>query len=322
MLNASGRPVESQPPPPGTPQVSALVEAMADPSFSAGRRRPGTSSGQPFAGSSSDRGGPSGLAGGTSAQHGRSSMAHASGAGPAQRLTPAQKTVREAEALVKKLQWRGGSTYDPDHNWWEFETLESGYVNDYARWLQGGGLQPKDDGVMNCWQALLFCAYRAGEIGFERLREIHRKAAAAASEAAAGNRRANFFRSRESRRVHAILAGEKAFYAQLKKEMTKGGLSRYTNDPPHGIGNTVIPEGKLIIFDDFGHVALSLGRRDPQLRQLVLSHLSYPGSNLDLFPRPGKKYPDRYGFMQVTTVEELVRNLGFRKVEFGDAWWA
>jgi hypothetical protein len=51
--------------------------------------------------------------------------------------------------------------------------------NDFAGWLTANGAVPGNNSWMNCWEAVLFSAFRANLIDKIRLRTIHNKAALA-----------------------------------------------------------------------------------------------------------------------------------------------
>ena len=51
--------------------------------------------------------------------------------------------------------------------------------NDFASWLIANGNQPGFNSRMNCWEAVLFSAFRAGLVSKLWLQTVHRKAAQA-----------------------------------------------------------------------------------------------------------------------------------------------
>jgi hypothetical protein len=104
-----------------------------------------------------------------------------------------------------------------------------------------------------------------------------------------------------------------AYESSFKRNLHSGDLTRYgpTSEP-------AIPNGHIVFFDGLKHVALSLGERDSDGRQKVLSLLDSPMGDSD-----GDEMDESaiYGWMQVTTIEELMDEGDFTVIEFGSPRW-
>jgi len=250
-----------------------------------------------------------------------------------QHLSRSQRVARAAYEMVGRLLWRGGSGPDGNAGWREPATTSHGYRNDFLHWLQDGtGTVPEPSpvtAVMNCWQVVFFSAYRAGLVTKAQLQDIHQQAssAAAAASDAKGhelNSTRAFSDIRDFGRQMAR-AGQGAYYATLEQSLYRGNLSQYQFASPTGANPTDIPVGNVVIFDSlYHHVALSLGVRDAQGRQLVMSLWNFPQYAFDPADiDPNSDGPqDAYGWMQLTSVEELVQAGRFQFVRFGRLAWA
>jgi hypothetical protein len=232
-----------------------------------------------------------------------------------------QAVVAAARSLEGSLRWRGGTELD-NQRWITEEDTGWGFPDDFARWIHGTGNEPTEQSTMNCWEAVLFAAYRAEVVDKRWLEKIHRDASNAATNVDATVDPLTIYP------YEGYSANEAAFHAALIRGMVSGGLQRYEINRETGIGTTDIPAGHLVFFGGLGgHVALSLGTRDAQNRQQVLSLWNQPngistGSNIGYtisFMETRK-----YGFMQVTSVEELIDEGLFMSgvvVEFAAPKW-
>jgi hypothetical protein len=210
--------------------------------------------------------------------------------------------VEQARNLVRRLRWRGGSEPDRHAGWALSEVTTWGHQNDFARWINRHGDTPNEHSTMGCTEAILFAAYRAGVVTRQWLTQLYEHAA---------NTARNAF-------VDTWAERDTAWLTALIRGMYRGDLSQYHLDwYQSGIGGPDIPAGNLIFFDGYGHVALSLGARDAQGRQQVLSHLAAPRR----FPQGPLDTSTTYGWMQVTSVEELVADAGYSLVEFAAPAW-
>ncbi|NMO55421.1 hypothetical protein HH310_30090 [Actinoplanes sp. TBRC 11911] len=244
--------------------------------------------------------------------------------------TRSQHAARAAYAMINGLRWRGGSGADATNGWTGSIATTGGYHNDFQSWIQDRAdliAEPSiSDGVMNCWEALFFAAYRAGLVTKQQLQNIYAHATWTASSAAnAKQHQIGDVRS-YSDAAQIAQAGDDAYFSSLERALYRGDLSSYDfSTASTGIGQTTIPVGNVVIFDRFrDHVALSLGMRDAQGRQLVMSHWNrplYSYDPLDLNPNANEP-PSEVGWMQLTTVEELKHYGGFNVVRFGRLAWA
>lgn len=228
-----------------------------------------------------------------------------------------ERVVAAARQLIGGLRWRGGTGADASSGWRVDEATGDGFPNDMALWLHGKGPEPDERSTMNCWDAILFSAYRAGVIDRAWIDHLYTRAARVTAE----NARQYFDPSTNDYDIpfepDRYKIGEEStqtvFYDAVMEGMVSGPLQRYTVDPRTG-AHPVIPLGHIVFFNGAGgHVALSLGTRDGQGRQEVMSHWNSPRRLLD---EAGA------GFMQVTSVEELTAALGKSVIEFAAPAWA
>ncbi|MCF6476294.1 hypothetical protein FAF44_49340 [Nonomuraea sp. MG754425] len=214
-----------------------------------------------------------------------------------------RKVIAAGEELVGSLQWRGPSGPDENAGWGLRRETAWGYAHDFFRWLLGEGPEPTAWSTMNCWEALMFTAYRAGVVDKRWLDQVYQHASLDARIADLTGNRAYAF---------------DVFARWVTYSLAPGLRLPYVIDPATGIGVTDIPRGFVIFVDDIAHAMLSLGTRDTHGRQEVLSHWVYP-------ERANMHLPEgfQWGFMQRTTVEELLATDVFKqgRVEFGKPIW-
>jgi hypothetical protein len=239
-------------------------------------------------------------------------------AGPARAEDGLATVVDAALQLVGGLRWRGASPPDPASGWSIGETTRWGHRNHFARWIRGTGPEPNEWSTMNCWEAVLFAAYRAGAVSRTWLRQIHAEAAEAAASAAASADGATPGSGRLARDAYGQLAvvGEVTYDAELMRRFYQGDLVEYDVDDPR---RPVIPAGHWIFFNGTNHVGMSLGVRDDQGRQQMFSLWTFPS----YLPDGPVDQTYTYGTSQVTTVEELIESGGLagQKVEYAVPAW-
>jgi hypothetical protein len=225
-------------------------------------------------------------------------------------LEPAETVVVAARELIGSLRWRGGTDLDPDAGWQVSASTRWGHRNDFARWIRGEGPEPDEGGTMNCVEAVLLAAHRAGVVSRGWLALIHAEAANAAYEAHA--------------RLRLPPTGGpseplKAYTAAITRQLFRGPVTPYARAGRPG--RPVVPAGHLVFFGDaIDHLALSLGVHDIHGHQRVLSLWAAP----DRFPPGPIDEAVTYGVMQETTVEELAEALPpATAISYAaPAWWA
>ena len=195
-----------------------------------------------------------------------------------------QRILKEGEELVGAFRSRGLSAPDPKAGWQIKETTRWGDFDDFARWIRGNGPAPGRDGTMNCCAAILYTAHLAGEVDEAALRRLYTEAADA---------------GRIAHQEKGMWAGYDAYDEKISDFLGPGERTSFTIDPVTRVGGPDIPAGHVVFVNDTEHVMLSLGTRDAEGRQEVLSHWVYPESHFF-------GTPEEYGFMQKTTVEEVI----------------
>jgi hypothetical protein len=233
-------------------------------------------------------------------------------------LEPAQEVVVAARDLVGSLRWRGGTDLDPRTGWQVATSTRWGHRNDFARWIRGDGSEPDEGSTMNCVEAVLFAAYRAGVVDRDWLALIHAEAADAAS---AAHTRAGIPSPIATDRPPRPSAPLTAYTATITRRLYSGPVRPYVIDRTGATRRPAVPAGHLVFFGDtIEHLALSLGVRDVHGHQRVLSLWALP----DRFP-PGPVDRCRtYGVMQETTVEKLAGALDpATAISYAaPVWWA
>jgi len=140
-------------------------------------------------------------------------------------------------------------------------------TNDFAVWIRGGD-EPTSASKMNCWQAVLYSAYKGGVISEKWLEDLH-----------------------EEMQDSWLQWTEGDYYGPLIKALGYGNAQEMTSQRPPGRGDIVFMEGEK---GPLSHVALSLGSTDGAGNHEVLS--------LWILPRDGGKLNSTF---QRTTIEEL-----------------
>jgi hypothetical protein len=130
---------------------------------------------------------------------------------------------------------RVGPLFGPREHWQQNQGLRR---NDFALWVNGGAV-PSPLAHMNCWEAVLFSAYRANLVTFPWLQTIHRKAAVV-----------NQFIHRRTG------GGEENYYRALSQAL--GFVDSVPFLPEAGL---VPHPGDVLFWDQTEHIAIALGRR-------------------------------------------------------------
>lgn len=156
--------------------------------------------------------------------------------------------------------------------------------SDFTRWVLAGGPEPDAlSGRMNCWEMVLFGAYRAGYISFPRMQEIYDRAV-----------------------VSYNVGGAKTVPDAVEREL-RGANGEHVFTP----GDAGSPQplaGDMVIFNRAGnHAAISTGTVTATGDHEVISLWTQP---------------DRINTVQRTTIEALVAIVGDgRPVRFWSAQW-
>ncbi|MEV0408531.1 hypothetical protein [Actinoallomurus sp. NPDC050550] len=250
---------------------------------------------------------------------GVSSAASADTAGsmPASAAQDGPVTVVDAALrLVGGLRWRGASSPDSASGWLAGETTRWGHRNHFARWIRDIGPEPNEWSTMDGWEAVLFAAYRAGAVDKAWLQRIHMEAAQAASAAVADATRRNPRGDLDGGHLARNADGEAVYQAELMRRFYRDDLVEYDIDSPE---RPVIPAGHWIFFNGPNHVGMSLGTRDEQGRQQMLSLWTFPS----YIPEGPVNQTYTYGYLQVTSVEGLIESGGLagQRVEYATPVW-
>ncbi|MEQ9359901.1 eCIS core domain-containing protein [Coleofasciculus chthonoplastes] len=204
------------------------------------------------------------------------------------------RIIATGENMLGELQWRGGSGPDQSAGYQVNETTTWGHQNDFARWIRGNGPEPTPpNDTMNCWEGVLFMAYKAGVVNKSWLVDIHDAAAKAGQSAASID----------------------AYNSVLESRLYSGARTEVLYDPGTGLRTGTIPAGNIIFINRLNHVVLSKGTTDGGGRHEVLS--------LWVLPNPGQPVGvwtgSEIGVLQDTTLEEVSQP--GQKVEFAPPPW-
>jgi hypothetical protein len=184
-------------------------------------------------------------------------------------------TVQRAEADVGTLQWvpfnSAAAAKDPSK-------LES----EFGKWLLAGGPEPdKATGKVNCWEMVMFSAYKAGQASKARLQAIYDEG------------------------VAQVKAGTRTSIGDTFEAMLRQGKEQIF-DPVNPKSPEPLP-GDIVIFDRAaGHAAVSLGTKDAAGRHNIVSH----------WPPPDGSYKSK-----VTTIEALLGAGAGTPVKFWSPGW-
>src|SRR5262249_36593973 len=174
-----------------------------------------------------------------------------------------------------------------------YQTGRETNTNEFAVWMRGGP-QPTLTSKMNCWEAIMFGAFRAGLLTEARLRQLHVSAAAAGVTAAAAG-------------TSGEAAYQNAIGAFLRLPVSRPLTA--TDEPRRG---------DLVFFGGLTHVALSIGNETVSgvRKHNVMSLWHLPGSGSHLV-----------SVYQRTSVEDIISaaqstlGLTVGAVTFGPAPW-
>ncbi|MFB7294174.1 hypothetical protein, partial [Actinacidiphila glaucinigra] len=213
--------------------------------------------------------------------------------------------LAQAESLVGKLRWRGALRIDPDSGLPQFRTTWN-HTNDFATWIRGGS-EPTSESTMNCWDAIIFSAYRAKAITFDDIKKIYFEAAQAYRTSGPSDDRDELERRSD-------------YYTSLMRSLYVGKLVDYRINRITRVGVTAVHAGFLVFFGDMRHVVISTGTRDNMNRQQVLSLWVEP----EHIPAGAVSMEATYGPMQKTSIEELAASDALRgcTIRFGLPIWA
>jgi hypothetical protein len=203
-----------------------------------------------------------------------------------------RRIVETGQRIVGSLRWRGGTRWlDPEAGRLS-ETTLWGRDNHFARWMRGGP-EPGLSATMPCAEAVMYVAHLAGAVDEAALRRMYAEVTDAASAA--------------WHRYGDEWAADVAAWKVIDDHLLRGERTPFTIHPETGIGGPDIPAGHTVIVAD-NHVMLSLGTRDAQGRQEVLSHWVHPHR---MPPDDATGQP--FGRLQKTSVEEVVasRDYGY-----------
>ncbi|GLY86488.1 hypothetical protein [Actinoallomurus iriomotensis] len=203
----------------------------------------------------------------------------------------ARRIVDTGRRMVGSLRWQGGTKLDEEAGWRLSEKTLWGRDNDFGRWMRGTGPEPGLSGTMACTDAVMYIAHRAGAVDEATLRRIHEEAADAAS--AAWRERGDSW------------PAECAFWKVMDDHLLRGERTHFEVDPALGIGGPDIPAGHVVMINN-SHAMTSLGTRDAQGRQEVLSHWVHPER---MPPDDGTDQP--FGRLQQTSVQEVVASMNY-----------
>ncbi|HLO89438.1 MAG TPA: hypothetical protein VK203_31125 [Nostocaceae cyanobacterium] len=206
------------------------------------------------------------------------------------------RVIATGKSMVGTLKWRGGSGPDRNSGYQVSETTTWGHQNDFAKWIRGNGPEPNANSTMNCWEGVLFIAYKAGAIKKSWLVEVH-QAAAQAGNKVGGD------------------PGVDAYYNVLKQRMNYNKRKSVPFDKKTGKRQGNIPAGSIIFIGGLDHVVLAQGTKDSIGRHKVLSLWVLPAPG----PTKGIWTKKEVGVLQDTTLEEVSDST--QTVEFAPAPW-
>ena len=152
-------------------------------------------------------------------------------------------TLKETEKLVGKLEW----VRSQESEFKDPAAAES----DFARFALAGGPEPTATSKMNCFEMILFGAFRGGMITKDRIQKIYAEAAK---------------------------KFDMAVPTEVEKHLCQG--SKGTFNPADPKSPEPLP-GDIIIFGSIGfHAAISLGTKDASGKHEVISLAGSPDPTL------------------------------------------
>lgn len=157
-------------------------------------------------------------------------------------------TLLEAEKLVGKLEHVHIGSADPDDPHPDLRDPKTSR-SDFFRWMLAGGPEPTNASTMNCWEMVLFGAFRGGFMSKAKIKNMY--------EMTLAKYRLQFERTGDRQTPIAVLENELC-----------DGYSRILELP---ISPEPLP-GDIISLDHFEtHVAISLGTKTPGGGHQVIS---------------------------------------------------
>ncbi len=205
-----------------------------------------------------------------------------------------ERVVQVALTMKDKLYWAGGSGPDPSHGYEinkkpqrpddddttpPYDFRDS--TNDLAAWVLGGP-EPTNASRMNCWEAVLFSAYKAGVLTKSWILQVHQQATNAAVDWAKKSEK----RGEDS--DHQFYSGQLAYNDLLE---TKLGLASATLYDP--AKKQVPGRGDVVFMQGLAHVALALGQDSAGNTEVM---------SLWLYPMSGSNFNSTF---QKTTIEKI-----------------
>ena len=157
-------------------------------------------------------------------------------------------TVKEAAGLKGKLQWVAVTPgmVEGQEPW-----------TDFGKWLLAGGPEPDPTkGKVNCWEMVMFSAYKGGYTSRSRIEDIYNKG------------------------VKQNKPGTKIFPETIEKELRTG--NEYVFKPGDPNSPEPLP-GDIVIFTEAAnHVAISLGTKDNNGEHKIISHWPPPDGSYNV----------------------------------------
>jgi hypothetical protein len=218
------------------------------------------------------------------------------------------RVLLTARGMVGSLRWRGPSGPSSTQGYLPSLKTEWDFPDDFAGWILGKAGEPGEEAVMNCWEAVLFIAYKAGVITKAKITEIHEKAAG------------------EGRRHNSITAA----FRSIARSLYKGELKTFHYDKKTNQGTPHIPAGNIVFIQDYLHVMISKGSiKQPEGHHEVISLWLLPGympADVEIRGTYAPKDEDKkrvYNILRETTVEEIIKSAGIpgAKITFAEPAW-
>jgi hypothetical protein len=152
-------------------------------------------------------------------------------------------TLVEAEKLKGKLEWVGSGPS-------EFASPTTA-KSDFTKWILGGGSEPTDTGKMNCWEMVLFAAYKGKFIDKTWIETVYKEAAKKSGMGPP---------------------------AEIEKNLCKGPRLKF--DPKDSDSPEPLP-GDIVIFDIAAkHVAISFKKEAGKHKVISLWTTSGPSNTV------------------------------------------
>lgn len=167
--------------------------------------------------------------------------------------------------------------------------------NEFAAWLVDGGNPPDRSSHMNCWESVLFSAYRAGLVDRLRLQMIYRKAGLAYEiNFKRGKKRGTgedeSWRPSDARNMDGRHGGQDYLNA------LSHAFNFFASVPFQPRAGLVPREGDILFWDQNEHVAIALGRawQSGEAQDKMMSLWHHKGGrfsllNLDDMPQDMRK---------------------------------